>query len=195
MMTLFWVIFDPGRVDIGLPEVAEGDETPLRNDFAMFTLATYEIFVCIVFLNLLVAVMNNAVQKIHDRRNLYWRFVRTGIMIDFFDSSSAIPAPFTIANMLWVLCFGLYRLCKKGDNNNNNNNNTWSCCRGPTRLETNRRRGHALLMRKLIRNYLKRRKLRDNNDDDDLRREDLIRLKKEIVEELSFGGAAAQRRA
>ena len=149
-MTLFWVIFDPGKVDIGLPEVEEGEEIPLRNNFAMFALATYEIFVAIVFLNLLVAVMNNAVQKIQDKRNLYWRFVRTGIMIDFFDSTSSIPSPFTLANMLWVVSFGIYRLvikagAKKKAKILDLDMATLAAsktCRGPTQQETNHRREH-----------------------------------------------------
>ena len=45
----------------------------------LFTM--YQVTVVIILLNLLIAVMNATVQKVHDQTQLYWKFTRTSIWI------------------------------------------------------------------------------------------------------------------
>jgi transient receptor potential cation channel subfamily M protein 2 len=59
-------------------------------------IVSYAIYSVIVFLNLLIATMNSTIQKVSDKRHLYWKFVRTGIWVDFFGEESALPPPFNL---------------------------------------------------------------------------------------------------
>ena len=185
---LFWAIFDPGPIDLGFPEGT------LREGFGLAGLFIYEMFTVIIFLNLMIAVMNNTVQKIQGRKNLYWRFVRIGIWIDFFDGTLAIPPPFTIINMVWIVFFGCFKLVRKVSPKSHKKllATKLECVSSMmTKSQHHRqypmegRRKHALLMKKLAESFLRRRKMRAKPQD--LKKEDLIKLKKDIVDDILSG--------
>ena len=79
--------------------------TGIRNVFATGLLILYEIFIIIVLFNLLIAIMNSTIQKTQDRRQLYWKYARTSVWIEYFDDSAALPLPFTIYNVLWAIWY------------------------------------------------------------------------------------------
>ncbi len=68
-------------------------------------------------MNLLIAVMNATIQKVQDRKHLYWKFVRTSIWLEFFVDSYALPPPFSILLDIRALLKGLFkqaaRMCRK----------------------------------------------------------------------------------
>ena len=37
------------------------------------------IVIKVIFMNLLIAIMNTTMQEVHDKKLLYWKFVRAGI--------------------------------------------------------------------------------------------------------------------
>ena len=82
--------------------------TGIRNVFATGLLILYEIFIIIVLFNLLIAVMNSTIQKSQDRRQLYWKYARTSVWIEYFDDSAALPLPFTVYNVFWAVGYVIF---------------------------------------------------------------------------------------
>ena len=39
------------------------------------------IVIKVIFMNLLIAIMNTTMQEVHDKKLLYWKFVRAGILL------------------------------------------------------------------------------------------------------------------
>ena len=39
------------------------------------------IVIKVIFMNLLIAIMNTTMQEVHDKKLLYWKFVRAGISL------------------------------------------------------------------------------------------------------------------
>ena len=78
-----------------------------RTTVATILISVYQTIIVIVLLNLLIAVMNTTVQKCEDRHQLYWKFVRTSIWIEYYDRLSGIPTPFSIVNLI---SYGFYYL-------------------------------------------------------------------------------------
>ena len=110
---LIWTILDPGEKD-------EIDSTGLRGTFATFVMLMYQVTTIIILLNLLIAVMNSTVQRFQDRKQLYWKFTRTSVWIEFFDDHTSIPSPFVIIEIFWTLllllnglCYWLVRCCQR----------------------------------------------------------------------------------
>lgn len=50
-------------------------------------------------MNLLIAIMNATMQEVQDRKLLYWKFVRAGFWIRFFDDNRALPPPYNLFNL------------------------------------------------------------------------------------------------
>ena len=95
--TLFWNIVDTGRKSESIPN--EG----ILGEFTYMMYFAYNILIVIVLLNLLIAIMNSTVQRLEDRRQLYWKYTRTGIWIEHFDDSMALPMPYS--------CLHFFRAC------------------------------------------------------------------------------------
>merc|ERR1719367_1195969 len=72
----------------------------------------YQVMIVIVLLNLLIAIMNSRIQKVYDRKQLYWKFARTSIWIEYFDQGSGIPIPFSIINVFHLLFNGMFLIIK-----------------------------------------------------------------------------------
>ena len=93
---LFDAILDPGQKD----EDLQITRNSLRGWVATIMVALYELVIIIVLLNLLIAVMNATVQKVYNQKQLYWKFARTRIWIEYFDPENALPIPFSILLIL-----------------------------------------------------------------------------------------------
>ena len=99
--TLFWHSLGPGESTMALRE----------SILAKVLMGFYQTISAVIFMNLLVAVMNATVQKIEDKKQLYWKFSRAGVWIRFFDQARALPPPFNIFNVfryLWLLPFQIF---------------------------------------------------------------------------------------
>ena len=96
MYILFWKILDPGSEQI---EDLNIDQESIRGITATVLFVLYQLMIVIVILNLLIALMNATIQKVNDHKQLYWKFVRTSIWLEYFDDLNDLPIPFSILNM------------------------------------------------------------------------------------------------
>ena len=103
LVTLFWSVLGPGKPDDIEPDGISGT-------VATLLFAAYQILVAVILLNLLIAIMNATVQKVQDHQQLYWKFVRTSVWIEFMDDNNALPPPFNLVHVLWSIVFGLWYL-------------------------------------------------------------------------------------
>ena len=122
-----------------------------------------------------VNLANTTIQKIQDKRLLYWKFERTQIWIDFINDGYVIPPPFLIFAWLLSCVFylaGIFGVTVKRWHNKRHKNQTetkpsiiengndahrksgkkYLCKMDPN--EARRRKAHAILMNKLISNLL-----------------------------------------
>ena len=91
--TMFWSFLGPGE------EFKKGDDPISSNgNFSLFLMATYQIISVVILMNVLIVIMNSTVQKVEGRKLLYWKFVRAGIWIRFFDDYQALSPPFNLFN-------------------------------------------------------------------------------------------------
>ena len=86
-----WTLLTPGQNEEYIPDTSESDSIGARVLYFI-----YQIFIIIILLNLLIAIMNSTVQRLQDKRQLYWKFVRTSIWIDHFDDNLLVPMPFSL---------------------------------------------------------------------------------------------------
>lgn len=114
LLTLFWAMLDPG------PD-PDFQTHNLAGKMATILFATYQILVIIIILNLLIAMMNATVQKLQDKKQLYCKFVRTSVWLEFMSDSFILPPPVLIIwiGISWpiivIAAFGLwlYRMASK----------------------------------------------------------------------------------
>ena len=78
--------------------------------FIKTLMAVFQTIIIIVFMNLLVAVMNATVQKIQEKKELYWMFARSSVWIRFFDDNCALPPPFNLITVLRLVVKSLLKL-------------------------------------------------------------------------------------
>ena len=165
--TLFWALLNPGPDTENFPE--EGFTGILTNTLYII----YQIFTVIMLLNLLIAMMNSTIQKIQEKRLLYWKFERTSILIEFTNDYQMVPPPFaTIQLALYlpvVVLQGMWLLYRKMSKKKESNlslitdeenhvqgspSRKYNCKMDP--LENSRRKRHARLMKKLIESVLQK---------------------------------------
>ena len=77
--------------------------------FSLILMAAYQIISAVIFMNLLIAIMNTTLQEVQDKKQLYWKFVRAGLWIRFFDDNRALPPPYNLLNF----CLYLQRCLKE----------------------------------------------------------------------------------
>ena len=93
--------------------------------------------------------MNATVQKFQDSRQLYWKFVKTSICIEFFDQKMSLPVPFSFLRVIWfVLILPVIKFvefcCQKSEKRDDPDT------KHLTLAQLNARRKHAKLMQELI---------------------------------------------
>ena len=99
LKTLFWSSLNPG------PDTETFPEEDFTGYLTNILFGIYQIFVIIMLLNLLIAMMNSTMQKIQDKRSLYWKFERTSTMMDFINEYYVVPPPFLILHVILYLVF------------------------------------------------------------------------------------------
>ena len=141
---LTFIILDPGTDKA--PNVP--DDTA-RNKFAALIYCIYIVFAITILLNLTITLMNATVQKFQDSRQLYWKFVKTSICIEFFDQKMSLPVPFSFLRVIWfVLILPVIKViefcCQQSEKRDDPDT------KHLTLAQLNARRKHAKLMQELI---------------------------------------------
>ena len=74
----------------------------------------YQFLVSVVLLRILIVMLTITYKKIHDNLETQWKYWRLYLTIQFFDSDSLLPPPFTYLALLMQLFrwFGSLRSCK-----------------------------------------------------------------------------------
>ena len=167
---LFWTILNPGNIDSEL----NINHHNIRGWVATILVALYQLMIIIVLLNLLIAVMNATVQKVYNQKQLYWKFARTSIWMEYFDSANAIPIPFSILMLpgqIFHLIVSGTKYCRKMYNTGLDIHGpaSYSCSEQPKPDVFRNRKKHAKLMLKLIQRYTGQEKFqREQRDANDL---------------------------
>ena len=98
---ILWTIFEHGQKK-------QFPHKTIEQQFATVLYFIYQVFIIIILLNLLIAIMNATVQRLQDKRQLYWKFVRTSIWVEYFDKNSMLPVPFSLLHIPWAIFKGTY---------------------------------------------------------------------------------------
>ena len=98
MFKMMFIILDPGQA----PPIPN---TTAREKFATIMFVIYCVFSITILLNLCITLMNATIQRFQDRRQLYWKFQKTSICIEFFEDKLSLPVPFSTIHILWTLIF------------------------------------------------------------------------------------------
>ncbi len=184
---LFWSILNPGP-----PEYSPNNN--FKFSFVTFWFAFFQIMSVIVFLNLLIATMNSTVQRVDSQKEIFWKFTRTSVWIEYYDVTAVLPPPFTMLNIFWILFYAVFTGVKKSrrklretqrDSPSEQLPLSTSC--NGDRLAFRKRLAHARLVVDIIQSLLKNSEKSGSKKREELDREELIRLKKEIVEEILLG--------
>ena len=86
-------------MSLGHPESLE---FPIPNGSYNITtcfLLIYEVSSVFIFINLLIAVINNTISKVDNNKVLYWQFTKASMQVSFFEDSSAIPCPWNLLSL------------------------------------------------------------------------------------------------
>ena len=150
MFDLGFIVLDPGAA----PPIPDGNP---REKYAKAMFVIYCIFTITIILNLAITLMNATIQRFQDQRQLYWKFQKTSICIEFFDHKLSLPVPFSILRVIWTLIFLPFLKCftfcyyrnKKTDELESKH---------LSRMELQTRRRHAKLMQELINRLINKNK-------------------------------------
>ena len=155
-----WTVLNPGP----------NDEISYNDSSAEILFAAYQLLVIIIILNLLIAMMNTTIQKLQDKKLLYWKFARTAIWLEFMGDGIMLPPPLmTISTVLLLLLrvtalviYGMWWLYRKvskqtvigllellGKQANWPNSQAYKACKLDP-LKWKQRESHATLMEALI---------------------------------------------
>ena len=181
MENMAWTILNPGPSDIGEETVGESNST------ATLLFATYQILVVIIMLNLLIAMMNATIQRLQDKKHLYWKFSRTSIWLEFMRPGIMLPPPLlplsvaitlflSVTGFIWWVIWWIYRTLQRKDNTigvmeiirkilRRETSAQPSSSKKPCKIdpdEEERREKHATLMENLITQLTDIDKYRDN---------------------------------
>jgi len=187
---VFWSILDPGP-----SEIFDGDATSMKLARVLF--AFFQILAVIVFLNLLIATMNNTIYRVEGSRQLYWKYTRTGIWAEYFENYSSLPPPYTYLMFVSFMIFWpvmswswVKRQCQKRSRRIKlgvEEDLAQRKCKG-TKQSFRQRMAQGKLLYLLCTRYLKQHALKKAAGEDfgrGLRREDLEWLKAEVAGEVA----------
>jgi transient receptor potential cation channel subfamily C protein 4 len=90
--SLFWASF--GLVSLSEFELAGIKE--FTRFWALLMFGSYSVCNIIVLLNMLIAMMSNSYQLISEKSDTEWKFARTKLWINHFETGSTVPPPFNI---------------------------------------------------------------------------------------------------
>ena len=60
----------------------------------------YNIIVVVILLNLLIALMNEAMENITENKLANWKYHRTHVWMDYCNESVVLPAPMNLVNIV-----------------------------------------------------------------------------------------------
>ena len=104
MHDMAWSILNPGP-----------DDEVSGNDYgAEIMFASYQIVVIIIILNLLIAMMNVTMQKLQDKKLLYWKFARTSLWLEFMEGGIVLPPPLLLFPVILTLLVKLTTIFANG---------------------------------------------------------------------------------
>ena len=163
IMVMFWALLNPGPDPETIPDIG------ISGIVANILFAIYQVINAIIFLNLLIAMMNSTMQKIEDKKLLYWKFVRTTVWLDFISVKHTFPPPWNLMIAVtflpvYILGYIIYTLCRlrkqyfrTSNANGRSMKRKWDstrnkCVMDP--IEDQRRKAHAMLIHNLINRYL-----------------------------------------
>lgn len=102
--SLFWASF--GLVDLADFELKGIKEFTRFWSLLMF--GSYSVCNIIVLLNMLIAMMSNSYQLIHERSDVEWKFSRSKLWISYFGPGDTVPSPFNLVpspkSLLRLIC-------------------------------------------------------------------------------------------
>ena len=162
-VALFWEILNPG------PDDTFSSNDGFSGHLIAMLYGIYQILTVMVLLNLLIALMNSTMQKIQDKKLLYWKFERAAIWMEFINADyyHTVPPPFyLIGNLFCCACFlllcplftrkkfrNIWSTKKQRLRKYNSSSKRFSC--KMSKEDQNRRRKHAVVMSNLVDRYLK----------------------------------------
>ena len=95
----------PESLEFPIPMDSQGDY--VGENITTFFLLIYEVSSVFIFINLLIAVINNTISKVDNNKVLYWQFTKASMQVGFFEDSSAIPCPWNLLSLdtwpAWML--------------------------------------------------------------------------------------------
>ncbi|XP_056640149.1 transient receptor potential protein isoform X1 [Diorhabda sublineata] len=176
--SLFWASF--GLVDLMCFELT--GIKGFTRFWALLMFGSYSVINIIVLLNMLIAMMSNSYQIISERSDTEWKFARSRLWVNYFDSGDTLPPPFNIMPSPKVLLrnFG----CDKGAINT-------TSFKAKSREKVRER--HETVMKLLVRRYVtaEQRKRDDYGvtEDDVMEiRQDISSLRYELIDILRKNG-------
>eukprot|EP00095_Tigriopus_kingsejongensis_P004592 maker-scaffold416_size178335-snap-gene-0.25 protein:Tk04592 transcript:maker-scaffold416_size178335-snap-gene-0.25-mRNA-1 annotation:"short transient receptor potential channel 5-like" len=94
LKTLFWSVFDPGH-----PEVV-GCSTGITRFTSLTLWGIYNVIIVVILLNLLIALMNEAMASITENKLASWKYHRTHVWMDYCNKAVVLPAPMNLINLM-----------------------------------------------------------------------------------------------
>ncbi|XP_065838952.1 short transient receptor potential channel 4-like isoform X2 [Oscarella lobularis] len=168
---LFWSLF--GLIDLESFEADRGAETAV----GMTLLALWLVLAVIVLLNMLIALISNAFQRVQDNADIEWKFARAVIIHDI-TKSPPIPIPINILHLIALLLSNM--CCKK------------ECCRCKAAVDDDESEydpaDHEGVQEKF------REKIEEAEEEEGVRRKDLKKLRVHLDKQISALKAVVQPR-
>ena len=168
-----WTILNPGPSDF----------SDISGKTVELLFAVYQAIIVVILLNLLIVMMNTTVQRLQDKKHLYWKFARTSIWLEFMKDGVVLPPPFLLLSLtLTVILRVIGGMIKaawwvsrkwsgqsvngvldlvKGKANIDSKSTKKSCKIDP--IEAERRKKHAKLMERLINSFRNEEKVDDES--------------------------------
>merc|ERR1719445_2840748 len=74
----------------------------------------YQFMISVVLLRILIVMLTITYKKIYDNMDTQWKYARLYLAIQFFDSESLLPPPFTyLTLMMYLIRWGVNRRSNK----------------------------------------------------------------------------------
>ena len=168
-----WTILNPGPSDF----------TDISGRTVEILFAVYQCIIVVILLNLLIVMMNTTVQRLQDKKHLYWKFARTSIWLEFMKDGVVLPPPFLLLSLTLTVVLriigGMIKAAwwisrkwsgqsvngvldlVKGKANVDSKSTKKSCKIDP--IEAKRRKKHEKLMETLINRFMNEEKVDDES--------------------------------
>ncbi|XP_050498133.1 transient receptor potential protein-like isoform X3 [Diabrotica virgifera virgifera] len=176
--SLFWASF--GLVDLMCFELT--GIKGFTRFWALLMFGSYSVINIIVLLNMLIAMMSNSYQIISERSDTEWKFARSRLWVNYFESGDTLPPPFNIMPSPKFITRSMG--CNKGQRNTKS---------FKAKSREMARERHETVMKLLVRRYVtaEQRKRDDYGvtEDDVMEiRQDISSLRYELIDILRRNG-------